>query len=155
MRRRAADCSCCARRCPLPISRPPLSSSLSPLAEPRLEVGPVGTYTDYFLECMGGRARCPNLALASMGYQCQNGEASVSSVGRAGLRAVLAVGGWLCALPWLSGAAGLPPSRSHSPVWPICPARSRQLTACCATAKAHDCQPVYKIEDKRPKNWKG
>ncbi|KAI7841319.1 hypothetical protein COHA_004938 [Chlorella ohadii] len=36
-------------------------------------VGPPGTYTDWILDCKGGRVRCWNLVLASMGYQCMNG----------------------------------------------------------------------------------
>lgn len=116
----------------------PTFGLLTQPAEPRLEVGPVGTYTDFFLECIGGRARCPNLALASMGYQCMNGQVRVLGLGAGGLavRAALIV----------------PPAhRSAQPH----PRPLLQLTACCATAKAHDCQPVYKIADKEPKNWEG
>lgn len=39
-------------------------------------VGPPGTYTDWVLDCKGGRVRCWNLVLASMGYQCMNGGGS-------------------------------------------------------------------------------
>lgn len=35
-------------------------------------VGPPGTHTDWVLDCKGGRVRCWNLVLASMGYQCMN-----------------------------------------------------------------------------------
>lgn len=35
---------------------------------------PKGTYTNWVIDCEDGRARCSNLVLASMGYQCMNRE---------------------------------------------------------------------------------
>ena len=97
----------------------------------------MGTYYGWVLDCVGGRARCTNAALASMGALPPTAY-SVSDRRLA------------CSPSSLRSLAA-----PHSPPCAGYQCMNGQQTACCATAKAHDCQRVDIMDDTPPPSWRG
>lgn len=59
----------------MPVHRPLADSSnkkKDPPSPPPPSGQKTGTYRDWVIDCTGDHERCPNLALASQGYQCTN-----------------------------------------------------------------------------------